>query len=67
MESLLFTAGLVVVMALALALLARAWVRSSSIGGYRATHRLDGIEAGPPVREDDDVHWDWGGGGKPES
>ena len=67
MESLLFTAALVVVMVLALALLAKAWVRSSSIGGYRTDHTPDGIETGPAVAEDDDVHWDWGSGGKPES
>ncbi len=67
MEDVLFTAGLVAVMVLALALLAKGWVRSSKIGGYRATHGVDGAEEGPGVREDDDVHWDWGGGGKPPS
>lgn len=67
MESLLFTAALVAVMLLALVLLAKGWVRSSRIGGYRATHGPDGVEAGPPVREDDDVRWDWGGGGKPKA
>ena len=59
MDALLTTVALLIVMVLALVLLSRAWVRSSRVGGYRATHRADGIEDGPQVPEDDDARWQW--------
>jgi hypothetical protein len=62
MEALLLTAALVTVMVLALIALARVWVPSSRLGGYRRTHGSDGIEQGPQSREDDDARWHWGGG-----
>ena len=46
MDALLTTVALLIVMVLALVLLSRAWVRSSRVGGYRASHRADGIEDG---------------------
>jgi hypothetical protein len=61
MQALLATVGLLIGIWLALVLLSRAWVRSSRLGGYRATHRTDGLEPGPRVPEDDDVHWKWKG------
>ena len=64
MEALLTTGALLIVMVLALVLLSRAWVRSSRLGGYRATHRPDGMEQGPQVPEDDDAPWHWDDGGK---
>ena len=42
MEALLATLALLIVVALALVLLSRTWVRSSKFGGYRATHEPDG-------------------------
>jgi len=61
-EGLLLTVVLAFVMLAAIVLLGRSWPRSSRIGGYRA--RRDGgapAAAEPPVREDDDVRWDWTG------
>ncbi len=58
-ETVLATGVLLVLMLLALTALGRGWVRSSSIGGYRANHGTDGIEEGPKVPEDDDAHWHW--------
>jgi hypothetical protein len=60
MEGLLTTLAVLVVIGLALVLLSRTWVRSSRLGGYRATHRPDGRESDAQVPEDDDVHWNWG-------
>jgi hypothetical protein len=54
------TVALLLVIALALVLLSRAWVRSSILGGYGTAHRSDGLEQGPQVPEDDDVRWHWG-------
>ena len=59
MDALLTTVALLIVMVLALVLLSRAWVRSSRVGGYRASHRPDGIEDGAQVPEDDDARWQW--------
>ena len=70
-EALLLTVGMVALMVLVLALVARFWPRSSGLGGYRARGGAeDGHE--PPVREDDDTHWNWtddgsGGPGDTES
>ena len=64
MEAWLTTGALLIVMVVALVLLSRAWVRSSRLGGYRATHRPDGMEQGPQVPEDDDARWHWDDGGK---
>ncbi len=61
MDALLATAGLLVVIGLALALLSRAWVRSSRLGGYGAARRSDGADSGHEVPEDDDVRWSWKG------
>jgi hypothetical protein len=68
MEALLFTLGVVVVMVLVLALLARSWPRTSGLGGYRAGRGAGhdagasstdaGAEAGG-VQEDDDARWQW--------
>ena len=63
MEGALLTVVLVLAMVAAIVLLGRTWPRSSRIGGYRA--RRDGgastAPVEPPVREDDDVRWDWTG------
>ncbi len=64
-EMVLATGALLVLMLLALIALGRGWVRSSSIGGYRATHGADGIEEGPEVPEDDDARWNWSDRGTP--
>ena len=61
-EALLATVALLIVVVLALVLLSRTWVRSSRLGGYRATHGPDGLERGPQVPEDDDARWHWGDG-----
>jgi len=61
MEALLATVGLLFVIGLALVLLSRAWIRSSRLGGYGVSQRPDGLEPGPRVPEDDDVHWKWEG------
>ncbi len=61
MEAVLATVALLFVIGLALVLLSRAWVRSSRLGGYRASQGPDGRESAPGVQqEDDDVHWKWG-------
>ena len=61
MEGLVLTLVLGVVMLVAVVLLGRSWPRSSRLGGYRA--KRDGgaptAPGEPPVREDDDVRWDW--------
>ncbi len=59
MDALLTTVALLIVIVVALVLLSRAWVRSSRVGGYRASHRADGIEYGAQVPEDDDARWHW--------
>jgi hypothetical protein len=63
MEGLVLTFVLAVVMVAAIVLLGRSWPRSSRIGGYRA-RRENGAPTAPvdpPVREEDDVRWDWTG------
>jgi hypothetical protein len=63
MEGLVLTFVLAIVMVAAIVLLGRSWPRSSRIGGYRA-RRDTGPPAAPgepPVREEDDVRWDWTG------
>lgn len=61
MEAVLATVAMLLIIALALVLLSRAWVRSSRLGGYRASQGPAGRESGPRVpQEDDDVHWKWG-------
>ena len=59
MEAVLATVALLSVLVLALVLLSRTWVRSSRLGGYRATHATDEPEQGPQVPEDDDARWHW--------
>ena len=58
-ESILLAGVLLLVIVLALVVLARSWVRSSRVGGYRMTHGPDGVEDGPKVPEDDDTRWHW--------
>ena len=63
MEAVLATVALLSLLVLALVMLSRTWVRSSRLGGYRATHgtdeRTDEPEQGPQVPEDDDARWHW--------
>ncbi|MGB8648906.1 MAG: hypothetical protein WCF84_26955 [Anaerolineae bacterium] len=61
MEALLATAGLLLVIGLALVLLSRVWVGSSRLGGYGNSQRDDGPEPGARAQEDDDVRWNWKG------
>ena len=58
-ELILLTGVLLLVIGLVLLPLARSWVRSSRVGGYRTTHGPDGVEHGPKVPEDDDTRWHW--------
>ena len=58
MDALLLTLVMVALMVIALAVVARWWPRSSHLGGYRARSGGKG-DAEPPVREDDDAHWQW--------
>jgi hypothetical protein len=64
----LFTIGMLGLMAAAIVVLGRGWPRSSRGGGYRAGRGLGAGEAGrggagpgsaPPVPEDDDTRWRW--------
>ena len=65
MEGLIATLLVAGLMAVALALLAKTWPRSSKLGGYRAGLRgRRDPESGDPtgeggIPEDDDVHWRW--------
>jgi hypothetical protein len=62
----LFTAGLIGLMVLALVVLGRTWPRSSRLGGFRAGRGAGHDTSGSPRdadargdQEDDDVRWDW--------
>ena len=64
MEALLTTIGLGIVIALALAALARSWPRSPRAGGYhtwtgeeRPRGRADLAGGGEVPRQDDDIRW----------
>ncbi len=59
MEALLATAGLLVVVLLALTVLARTWPRSSHLGGYHVEHPGSDGESGPKVREEYEADWNW--------
>jgi hypothetical protein len=69
MEGLILTAGLTVLMAVAVVIMGRGWPRSSRLGGYRARNRDRGAapavrdqERGAATREDDDAKWRWDDG-----
>jgi hypothetical protein len=59
MEALLATVAMLGVMGLALAVLARFWVRSSRRTGYRISGQGGPSGEEPPIPEDDDARWNW--------